>query len=182
MRNKIVLTILILALINLSFTFAFSDEIKKVKPVKMKLVGIEDFETSIIYFGQQGVIIWKSTLSFDPSKIDKYADYCNYNDIEYIKTDGKINFIPMIVGGALFFSGAFGADGYLGSKDMDTNLILFFSVIFSSIALTLTSLFVPRTYSPTSKSKSFTFPNEHYLFNEDDEIPTELVDFISKYE
>jgi hypothetical protein len=174
---KKLISIILILLISFHYLLSDTGRITLAKPLTLELKNNKKFETHLLCFTEKGFVVWNSSYKHKLSDISKYAEYYTYDELEYFQLGGKMNFIPIAIGGATIITGvAF-------PKKNDESGAGLFNVLFiglGCVLVTFITLFIPRRYQPHRESEVRRFPSKYIAYKND--IPEELKKFIAIHE
>jgi|GEM_PF-2599676 len=174
---KKLISIILILLISFNYLLSDTGRITLAKPLTLELKNNKKFETHLLCFTEKGFVVWNSTYNHALSDISKHAEYYTYDELEYFKLGGKINFIPLAVGGTLALAQVASVDEH---DENGVGIVLAFITCLGSILVTFITLFIPRRYEPNKKSQVKRFPSKYIAYKND--MPEELRQFIKEHE
>lgn len=174
---KKLISVLLIILISFNYLLSDTHRITLAKPLKLELKNHKKFETYLLCFTEKGFVVWNSYYKHKLSDISKYAEYYTYDELEYFQLGGKMNFIPIAIGGATILTQV-----AFPKKNDESGAGIFnaFFIGFGCALLTFITLFIPRRYQPRKESEVRRFPSKYIAYKND--IPEELKKFITTHE
>jgi len=174
---KKLISIILIVLISFNYLMSDTGRLTLAKPLTLELKNNRKFKTYLLCFTEKGFVVWNSSYKPKLSDISKHAEYYTYDELEYFKLGGKMNFIPLAIGGTLMVAQVASVDEH---DENGAGIVLAIITGLVSIIITFVTIFIPRRYEPVKESQVKRFPSKYIAYKND--IPEELKKFIATHE